>query len=75
VILPTKHTAANEALIGAGALILQQTSKPILLSNLWEAVKANPAVQTYERFILTLDMLHIIGVIDIEDNMIVRVEG
>lgn len=75
MILPTKHTAANEALIGAGALILQQTSKPVLLSNLWEAVKANPAVLTYERFILTLDMLHIIGVIDIEDNMVMRVQG
>ncbi len=72
MILPTKHTAAHEALLGTGALILRQTSKPVLLSNLWEAVKANSAIQTYERFILTLDMLHITGIIDIKDNMIVR---
>lgn len=75
MILPTKHTTAHEALIGAGALILQQTSKPVPLSNLWEAVKASSAVQTYERFVLTLDMLHIIGAIDIKDNMIMRAEG
>ncbi len=75
MILPTKHIAAHEALIGAGALILQQVRGPVSLSGLWETVKSKPPVQTYERFILTLDMLHIIGAIDVEGHMIVRVRA
>lgn len=75
MILPTKHIAAHEALIGAGALILQQVRDSVSLSGLWEAVKSDAAVQTYERFILTLDMLYIIGAIDVEGHMIVRVRA
>ncbi|MBE8233200.1 MAG: hypothetical protein HAW67_05635 [Endozoicomonadaceae bacterium] len=74
MILPTKHIAAHEALIGAGAIILEQSSKPIFLSQLWEAVKATHGVQTYERFVLALDMLYIIGTIEIKDNMIIKVK-
>ena len=72
MILPTKHIPANEALLGAGAIILQKIQKPTPLSTLWENTKNNPAIQTYERFISTLDMLHIIGVIHLENNKIQR---
>ena len=74
MILPTKHTTAHETLIGAGALILEQLSKPITLSYLWETVKSGPSIQTYERFVLALDMLHIIGIIEIKDSTIMRIK-
>lgn len=74
MILPTKHITAHEALIGAGALILETASKPVVLSRLWEDVKTNSSIQTYERFILTLDMLYIIGAIEIKGIMIKRVK-
>ncbi|HBN23323.1 MAG TPA: hypothetical protein DD412_08830 [Holosporales bacterium] len=72
MILPTKHIPANETLIGAGVVILQRIQSPIALSTLWESTKNNPAIQTYERFISTLDMLHIIGAIHLENNKIKR---
>lgn len=74
MILPTKHITEHEALIGAGGLVLEEISKPVSLSHLWENVKSNSSVQTYERFILTLDMLHIVGAIEIEESMIVRIK-
>lgn len=75
MILPTKHIPAHEALIGAGALILEKTSRPVALSRLWEDVKTNSSIQTYERFVLTLYMLHIIGVIEIKGVMIIRAKN
>lgn len=73
MILPTKHITAGETLIGAGALILEKTSKPVALSRLWESVKAESSIQTYERFILTLYMLYIVGAIEMKGAMIMRV--
>lgn len=74
MILPTKHITADEALIGAGALVLEKTYKPVALSRLWENVKTNSSIQTYERFILTLYMLHIIGAIEMKDATIMRIK-
>lgn len=73
MILPTKHITAEETLIGAGALILEKTFKPVALSRLWENVKSESSIQTYERFILTLYMLHIIGAIEMKGAMIMRI--
>lgn len=74
MILPTKHISTQQALIGTGALILQELSRPISVSKLWENVRSQSAVDTYERFVLTLDMLYIIGIITIEKNKIRRAE-
>ncbi len=63
MILPTKHVPANESLIGVGAIILQEIRKPISVSMLWKIIREDESVGTYERFILTLDMLHILGII------------
>ncbi len=74
MILPTKHVPANESLIGVGAVILQEIRKPISVSMLWKIIREDKSVGTYERFILTLDMLHILGIIFLDNNMIKRVK-
>lgn len=74
MILPTKHIPTNHALIGAGAVILKELRKPISVSTLWEVVREVSCVGTYERFVLALDMLHILGTIHLDKNMIRRVE-
>ncbi len=72
MILPTKHIRANHALIGVGALLLQYLNRPQTVSGLWEQVKDFPSMGSYERFILGLDMLHIIGTVEISDGMLER---
>ncbi len=73
MILPTKHITTNQALIGAGAVILKELKQPTSVSILWETVRSFSTIGTYERFVLTLDMLHILGVIELKNNMIGRV--
>ena len=73
MILPTKHIAQNEALIGVGATILAQLSGPRTVSSLWEDLRAEPNVGTFERFVLASNLLYLVGAIDIQDGFLVRV--
>ncbi|KJV91137.1 hypothetical protein RBEMOGI_1624 [Rickettsia bellii str. RML Mogi] len=42
------------------------------IANLWQEAKDIPSIETYERFILGLDLLFCFGLIDIENNLIMR---
>jgi hypothetical protein len=73
MILPTKHIDQNEALIGVGATLLSHLGSPITVSGLWERIKKEPNVGTFERFTLAANLLYLVGAIDLKDGLIVRV--
>lgn len=73
MILPNKHIREEEALIGVGAILLKKISSSVLLSELWEQVKEISNIGNYERFILGLDLLFLLGLIKIEDNHIKKI--
>lgn len=72
MILPTKHISEKEALIGLGATMLAQLTSPITVSDLWDQLKRDSSIGTFERFALTADFLYLIGAIDLKDGLIVR---
>jgi ABC-three component (ABC-3C) system Middle Component 6 len=72
MILPTKHIPQNEALIGVGATMLAHLTGPMTVSGLWERLRLEPNVGTFERFVLASNLLYLIGAIDIKDGLIVR---
>jgi hypothetical protein len=72
MILPTKHISANNTLLGAGASILTHLITPQTVSALWERVKCLTEMTYYWRFILTLDFLFALGVIDLNNGLIER---
>jgi hypothetical protein len=72
MILPTKHIPQNEALIGVGATLLAKLSGPMTVSGLWDRLRTEPNVGTFERFALATNLLFLIGAIDIKDGLIVR---
>ena len=73
MIMPSKYLREDEALVGVGGILLQRIEGRRNISFLWEDVKTNHAVATFERFILALDFLFLLGLIDIKDNEIMRV--
>lgn len=75
MILPNKYIDEKNTLIYGGALILNELNSPRSISYLWEYFKNEPSISTYERFILTLDMLFIFGLIDIKQDRIMRVKN
>lgn len=75
MILPTKYLNSDETLLGVGNFIIKNVSSNVSLSTLWERVKKNENVYSFERFLLALDMLFIIGIIDLDnENNIIRVK-
>ncbi len=74
MILPSKHISQDQALIGVGAILLKEIDQPQTVTSLWETVREEDAIGTFERFVLALDMLHIVGAISLENSLIVRVK-
>jgi hypothetical protein len=72
MILPTKHISEEQALLGVGAVLLQHLRRPQTVTSLWDSVRDNGVVGTFERFVLALDLLHITGIVEFTDGMIIR---
>lgn len=72
MILPTKHISTQHSILGAGATVLKNIDAPQTVTALWERVRGIPEVGAYWRFILVLDFLFIVGVLDLADGLIIR---
>lgn len=70
MILPTKHIAEHETILGVGAAVLNHLSRPRTISELWDRLRDDRTVGTYERFILALDLLYILGAIRFADGLL-----
>jgi hypothetical protein len=72
MILPTKHTSTKQSLLGVGAELLAALARPRSVSSLWDEARANPAVATFERFTLALDLLFACGAIILAEGLLRR---
>ena len=78
MILPTKHLAQDRALLTVGARILPCLAKPITLSALWEKLSNAPGSRIttgslrYDSFVLALDLLFLVGAIQLQDGLLAR---
>jgi hypothetical protein len=79
MILPTKHLSQDRALLTVGARLLTHLSHPKTVSALWEEISRQampeetkkPALR-YDAFVLTLDLLFLIGALEIQDGLLSR---
>lgn len=72
MILPDKNITLEYSLLGCGAWILMNMRPKESLSSLWKKAKEHEGLMNYEKFILTLDYLYIIGAIDFKDGILRR---
>lgn len=72
MILPNKYLREDETLLGIGAKLLSLLNYDKSLSELWEEAKVIDTLANFERFVLSLDMLFILGLIVFEDNKLKR---
>lgn len=78
MILPSKHLSQDRALLTVGATILRLLTRPMTVSALWEemprpvAGKKVPPPLRYDGFVLALDMLFLMGVIELRDGLLRR---
>ncbi len=70
MILPTKHISESQALVGIGAVLIDALNRPLTVTGLWEKVRDLHVVGTFERFVLALDMLFILGLVNLSEGLI-----
>ena len=76
MILPSKHLSQERALLAVGATLLRHISTPITVSALWQSISiADSTLQLrakprYDSFVLALDLLFMVGAIEIRDGLL-----
>lgn len=68
--MPTKHIPLDRSLIGVGVTLLDELQTPKTISGLWESVRDNSSIGTFDRFSLGLTFLFTIGAVFLESGMI-----
>ncbi len=79
MILPTKHLSQDRALLTVGARLLRHLAQPKTVSALWEEVSRSaltkeskkPALR-YDAYVLTLDLLFLMGTIELQEGLLSR---
>jgi len=80
MILPTKHLSQDRALLTVGARLLARLSRPKTVSALWEEISRpvitkdngkSPALR-YDAYILALDLLFLMGAVELQDGLLGR---
>jgi hypothetical protein len=72
VILPTKHIPLEQSLIGIGATLLMGLERPRTVTSLWEEVRKDPSIGSFDRFSLALAFLYALGAIDLRGGQLRR---
>ena len=72
MIMPNKNITVRYSLLHCGALILAELRDSDTVSSLREKTQNQEVLSSYEKFILTLDYLFVIGAIALRDGLIVR---
>ena len=74
MIMPTKHVTIRHSLIGQSMLVLQKLNRPKTTSTLWSQVKHSDEIRSYERFLMAVDLLFILGAIELREGLLRRVK-
>jgi len=80
MILPTKHLRSDRALISVASEILQLVKRKSTVSSLWNDLQEKHKVflrygdVPYDWFVLALDLLYLIGMIEEQGGFIKRMK-
>jgi len=74
MILPDKNILLSNSLLGMGAGLLAELKAPQTVSSLWEKVRIYGDIHSYEKYILTLDLLFLLNLIQFEAGVIKRIK-
>ncbi len=79
MILPSKYLSPDRALLTVGAQILKHLHQPKTVSALWEKLQRQEgktqqmkSTLSYNNFVLALDMLFLMGAVELGDGLLKR---
>ena len=72
MILPNKNIYLRNSLLGLGALLLERSRDGDTVSSLWERVRKETEINTFEKYILSLDLLFMLKSIEVKDGIFLK---
>jgi len=72
MILPTKHIPEHESLLGFAGLILRGIGQQATVTEAWDHLKRETGAVTFDRFVLALDLLYLMGLVEWESGVLRR---
>ena len=78
MILPTKRLGVERAMLMVGAEILELLTEPKTVSRLWDELgrvmseRSSTRIVNYDWFVLTLDLLYMLGALEMDHGRIRR---
>jgi len=73
MILPDKTIKLKYSFLGAGSRILIELERPQTVSSLWEKVRNFDEIKTFDRYLLILNFLYILDLIDFREGLLKKV--
>jgi hypothetical protein len=71
--LPTKYVPIDYSLVGVASLLLEFAMPNDTVSSLWDRLRGNQKIRTFDRFADALTLLFTANVIYLQDGVIRRV--
>lgn len=75
MIMPDKNIRIEYSMLNCGAVVLSNLRERDTISSLWEKCREKEILVNYERFILTLDYLFLIGAVRLDNGLIERCQN
>lgn len=73
MILPTKHVSPDASLLGIGAKILSDLGQPRTVTSLWERLRDEEGIVTFDRFCLAVTFLFTVDLLRLDGDVLLRV--
>lgn len=74
MILPTKHIRPENSVFYLGAIILSEKIDGETVSSLWAKLSKNTTLQTFDQFVLGIDFLFLIGIVEFHRGLLRKVK-
>ena len=75
MILPNKNITLSNSLLGIGSLLLVNLIVPQTVNSLWEKMKKTKKITSYEKYILSLDLLSLLNLIQLKEGIIYKLNS
>ncbi len=72
-LLPNKYVPMEYSLLGVASLVFQEMNGNDTISGLWDRVKSDQRVRTFDRFVDALTLLFAANLIDAKNGILRRV--
>ena len=73
MILPGKHIKISKSILNVGSILLETIDNTQSITMLWSNLKSNHKIGAFDKFILGLDFLFILGLVDYKEGIIRKV--